>query len=86
MNDMVNISINEYQYKRLFTKIILGAIVDLKAKQKKYRDSAKKFLISDSCEEMCKFIGLDYNLIRSIDLDNPTETLNYEILGGRKQH
>jgi hypothetical protein len=64
-------------YKSLMTYIVYQALLDLKSSDKKQRDNAKKFLLSNDCELFCEAIDFDYQLIRKIDFDNATKYLNF---------
>lgn len=64
-------------YKSLMTYIVYQALLDLKSSNKKEKDNAIKFLLSDDCETFCEAIKFNYQLIRKIDFNNPTDYLNF---------
>lgn len=64
-------------YKSLMTYIVYQALLDLKSSNKKERDNAIKFLLSNDCELFCEAIKFNYQLIRKIDFDNPANSLNF---------
>jgi hypothetical protein len=65
-------------YKSLMTYVIYQALLDLRiTNNKRKRDSAKEFLLSDDAELFCEAIGFNDELLKNIDFDNVNSYLNF---------
>lgn len=59
------------------TYIVYQALLDLKGSNKKEKENAIEFLLSEDCELFCEAIKFNYQLIRKINFNNPEQSLNF---------
>lgn len=66
-------------FRSLIAYILYQALIELKDKNETVRNDAKEFLLSEDGEFFCYVLGIDHEVIKDIDFDNPSNSLNFNV-------
>jgi hypothetical protein len=74
-----NVYRNSSGYRSLMAYVLYQALIELNSKNKKIRDDAKEFLLSEDGEWFCYVLDINHSIVKEIDFDNPSKSLNYNV-------